>query len=79
MDFLEDVQKARVAAIAIFREAAEREMCMGEAIIAARMYLEEKGYAVPDDPLAFATAGRSTMFDGNLDDKIVIFPSGEVL
>lgn len=79
MDFLADVYKARVATVAIFREAAEREMSVGEAIVCARKYLKSKGYPVPDDPLAFATGGRSTMLDGDLRDTLVVTSSGEIL
>ena len=52
---------------------------MGEAIYYARAYLKHKGYPVPDDPLALATAGRSTMYDGDLRDQIVVLSSGEVI
>lgn len=79
MEFLADVQKARVATVAIFHEAAEREMSVGEAVYYARKYLRSKGYPVPDDPLAFATGGRSTMKDGDLRDTLVVKLSGEVL
>lgn len=79
MDFLADVYKARVATVAVFREAAEQGMSVGEAIYFARAYLKHKGYPVPDDPLAFATGGRSTMFDGDLRDTFVAKSSGEIL
>ena len=52
---------------------------MGDAIYYARNYLKFKGYPVPDDPLAFATAGRSTMYDGDLRAQLVVKSSGEII
>lgn len=79
MNFLADVQKARIATVAIFREAAEMEMSVGEAVQYARKYLKFKGYPVPDDPLAFATGGRSTMLDRDLRAQFVVKSSGETI
>jgi hypothetical protein len=79
MDYIADVQKARVLTVLILREAAEMNLSVGEAVISAREYLEFRGYPAPDDPLAFATGGRSTMLDGNLQDQLVVKSNGEIL
>ncbi len=79
MEFLADVQKARVATVAILREAAEREMSVGEAVYCAREYLKFKGYPVPDDPVAFATGGRATMLDRDVRAQLVVRSSGEMI
>ena len=52
---------------------------MGEAILLARKYLKSRGYPVPEDPVAFATAGRTTMLCGDLRDTLVVHSSDEVL
>ena len=79
MDFLADVQHARALTVQIFRLAAEQEMSVVRACECAREYLELRGYPAPDDPLAFATAGRITMYDGDLHDTLVVKSSGETL
>lgn len=70
MNFLADVYKARQLTALILLEAKERGLTLGEAVESARMYLVLRGYPAPDDPLAFATAGRSSMHDYNLRDRL---------
>jgi len=79
MNFLADAQHARALTVQIFRLAAEKKMSVGRACECAREYLELRGYPAPDDPLAFATAGRSTMYDGDLHDTLVVKSSGEII
>lgn len=78
-NFLADVERARALTVAIFREASDMEMSVGAACAAAREYLQLRGYPAPDDPLAFATAGRVTMRDGDLKDQLVVRSNGEVI
>ena len=54
-------------------------MLVSEAIYFARKYFKFKSYPVPDDPLAFATGGHSTMLDGDLRDGLVVNAGGEVI
>ena len=77
--FIADIEKARVLTVAMLRAAAEEGLTVGEACREAQMFLHYRGFAVPEDPLAFATAGRITMRDGNLDRQFEARPSGEVL
>jgi hypothetical protein len=79
MDLLADVQKARVATVLIFREAAEMNLSVGEAVYYARKYLKSRGYPAPDDPVAFVTGGRVTMLDANPLDQLAIKSNGEIL
>lgn len=79
MNFLADVQHARALTVQILRLAAEQKMSVGRACECAREYLELRGYSAPDDPLAFATGGKSTMRDGDLRAQFVIKSSGETI
>ncbi len=79
MNFLADVQKARVLAVLVFREAAEMNLSVGEAVLLARKYLVSRGYPAPDDPLAFASGGRITMEDGDLRQPFWVKSSREIL
>ena len=78
-DFLADVKHARVLAVGVLREAAEMDMTVGEACEVARRYLTHRGYPAPDDPLAFASAGRITMRDWNMHAQFIIKSSGEII
>lgn len=78
-NFLADVQKARVLTVLIFREAAEMNLPVAEAVMLARKYLKSRGYPAPDDPLAFATGGRITMEDGDLQQLFLVRSSGEII
>ena len=78
-DFLADIKHARVLTVGVLREAAEMDMTVWEACEMARRYLTHRGYPVPDDPLAFATCGRSRMRDWNMHAQFVVKSSGEVL
>jgi hypothetical protein len=76
---LADVQNARALTVAMLRAAAEDGKTMGEALVLAQRFLEYRGYPAPEDPLAFATNGRTTMYDGDLSARFVVSPSGEVI
>ena len=76
---LADVQRARAATVGILRLSAEMGISMNEACQWARKYLKQRGYPVPDDPLAFASGGRITMRDGDLRSQFVVEPNGEVI
>lgn len=54
----EDVARARRLAVSMLREGAEGEWDVGFACHMARRYLASKGLPVPDDVIAFATAGK---------------------
>lgn len=76
---LADVQSARALTVGVLRHAAEMDMTVWEACEMARRYLTHRGYPAPNDPLAFASAGRSTMRDCDLRAQFVVKSSDEVI
>ena len=78
-DFQADIQRARVLTGLMLRTAAEDGRSVGEACALAQAYLESHGYPTPDDPIAFATAGKATLHDGDPRAQLKVIPSGEVL
>lgn len=76
---LADVQKARALTVLMLRTAAEDGRSVGEACLLAQRFLESRGYPAPDDPIAFATAGKVTLRDSDPRAQLVPLPSGEVI